>query len=127
MLPLIVIIIMKDFVQQLFRALAVGIAIYAVFLAIYLFLGRPVSLNRELGVDYFLLRSSCSWEDFHCATWIHFDRVAKKEIVWSLVVEFKEVFSWIRLRIGKSSAGSSVRDKIGVPTLRRSCATSSMS
>lgn len=43
---------MKNFVQQLFRALAVGIAIYVVFLAIYLFLGRPISLNRELGIDF---------------------------------------------------------------------------
>ena len=43
---------MKDFIRELFRALAVGTAIYAVFLAIYFFLGRPLSLNRELGIDF---------------------------------------------------------------------------
>lgn len=43
---------MKVLFRELFRALIVGTAIYAVFLIIYFFLGRPVHFNKELQLDF---------------------------------------------------------------------------
>ena len=51
---------MKRFFTELGRATLVGLAIYVVFLGIYFFMGREITLGRELGRD-FLEHMLYSW------------------------------------------------------------------